>query len=86
MDPQQLPGVDQVASRRIDLELGIADDAIALLRQGGATRAIVGGSCFGEALLPEVRRHARGTGVTVVVLPAIDDAPAALLFQREAQP
>jgi hypothetical protein len=85
MDPQPLPAIDPVAARRIDLELGMADDAIALLLQGGATRAIVGGLRFGEALLPEVRRHALGTGVTVEVLPAIDDAPADLLFQRQAQ-
>jgi hypothetical protein len=83
MDPQPLPGTDPAAARRIDLELGMADDAIALLLSGAATRAIVGGLRFGEALLPEVRRHARGTGVTVDVLPGIDDAPADLLFQRQ---
>ena len=61
----------------------MADDAIAMLVRGGATRAIVGGLRFGDALLPEVRRHARGTGVTVEALPGIDDAPSDLLFRRQ---
>jgi hypothetical protein len=69
-------------ARRIDQELRLADDAIALLEHGGGTRAIVGGLRFGEALLPEIRRHALGTGVTVEALPGIDDGPADLLFQR----
>lgn len=60
----------------------MADDAITLLAVGGGTRAVVGGLRFGEALLPEVRRHALGTGVTVEALPGIDDGPMDLLFQR----
>ncbi len=69
------------AARRIDQELRLADGAIALLQRGGGTRAIVGGLRFGDALLPEVRRHAKGTGVTVEALPRIDDAPSDLLFR-----
>ena len=73
----------QTATSRIDQELDLADGAIALLRTGRSTRVVVGGLRFGEALLPEVRRHALGTGVSVVALPGIDDAPASLLFSRD---
>jgi hypothetical protein len=69
-------------ARRIDIELRMADDAIALLVQGAATRAIVGGLRFGDALLPEVRRHALGTGVVVEPLPCVDEGLVDLLFQR----
>lgn len=75
------PSASAIA-RRIDQELRIADGAIALLQRGGGTRAIVGGLRFGDALLPEVRRHTRGTDVTVEALPGIDDAPSDLLFRR----
>jgi hypothetical protein len=83
MDPEvpERPS-PHITTRRIDLELGMADDAIALLRSGFSTRVIVGGLRFGDALLPVVRRHARGTGVTVVALPGVDDGQADLLFQR----
>lgn len=60
----------------------MADDAIALLRSGFSTRVIVGGLRFAAELLPEVRRHARGSDITVVPLAGVDDGPADLLFQR----
>ena len=64
----------------------MADDAIALVRSGQFPRVIVGGLRFGDELLPEVRRHARGTDVTVVPLPGVDDGPADLLFERASSP
>lgn len=85
MDPRTSRHPSSAAASRIDQELRLADGAIALLQRGGGTRAIVGGLRFGDALLPEVRRHARGTGVTVEALPGIDDAPSDLLFRRSTR-
>jgi hypothetical protein len=83
MDPSlEDPRSPDIARRQIDRELRLADDALALLRSGRFTRVIVGGLRFGDALLPEVRRRARGTDITVTPLPGIDDGPADLLFQR----
>jgi hypothetical protein len=81
MDPRVPNPSTAEVTRRIDRELRMADDAITLLESGGGTRAIVGGLRFGEALLPEIRRHALGTHVTVEALPGVDDAPSDLLFQ-----
>jgi hypothetical protein len=85
MDPRTTRRPAPAAASRIDQELRLADGAIALLQQGGGTRAIVGGLRFGDALLPEVRRHAMGTGITVEALPGIDDAPSDLLFRRSTR-
>ena len=85
MDPRDDPDdarSPNLTRRQIDRELQLADDAIALVRSGSFRRVIVGGLRFGDALLPEVRRHARGTDITVTRLPGIDDGPADLLFQR----
>lgn len=70
----------------MEQELRIADDVIALLERGGGTRAIVGGLRFGDALLPEIRRRASGTGVSVDAVPGIDDGPTDLLFRVLIEP
>jgi hypothetical protein len=75
----------RVTIDRIDQELGLADGAIAILRTGCSTRVLVGGLRFGDALLPEVRQHAMGTGISVVALPGIDDGPVDLLFSRDGK-
>jgi hypothetical protein len=84
MDQPTPPSSTAIATRRIDLELGMADDTIALLLSGCCTRAIVGGLRFGDAILPEVRRHAAGTDVSVDALPGLDDGMSDLLFERRA--
>ena len=75
-----------IAIRQIDRELDMADGAIALVVSGHFPRVIVGGLRFGDQLLPEVQRHARGADVIVTPLPGVDDGPIDLLFQRASSP
>jgi hypothetical protein len=82
MDPRSDPPSPGATRRQIDRELRLEDDAIALLLTGSFTRVIVGGLRFGDQLLPEVRRHTRGTDITVTPIPGVEDRPADLLFQR----
>jgi hypothetical protein len=67
---------------RLEHEVALIRDAIALVASGGAPRVVVAGLKLGDALLPTARRMADQAGVRIVPLWRADEAGLDVAVER----
>ena len=67
----------------LERELTLVREAIAMVTLGAASRVVLSGLRFGEALVDPARRLAEQEGVRIVPLWAADDAGADIAVERE---
>jgi len=67
----------------LERELTLVREAIAMVALGAASRVVLGGLRFGEALVEPARRLAAEEGVRIVPLWTADDAGADIAVERE---
>jgi hypothetical protein len=70
---------------KVEQELSLIRDAIAMVASGGAPRVILAGLRLGEGLLQPARRMALEAGVRIVPLWSADDAGADIAVERIAE-
>jgi hypothetical protein len=71
-----------VVPETIERELRLVHEAIVFVSSGGASRVVVGGIRFGEALLPQARQLALEAGVRIVPLWTSDEAGVDIAVER----
>jgi hypothetical protein len=71
------------AARRLDRELGLVSDAIALVASGSMPRVVVAGLRLSRVVLPEAERLADLAGVRIVPLWTTDEQQFDLRVERK---
>jgi hypothetical protein len=74
--------IADAVSVRLEHEVALIRDAIALVASGGAPRVVVAGLKLGDALLPTARRMADQAGVRIVPLWRADEAGLDVAVER----
>ncbi len=77
--------MDQSAARverKLEYEMNLVREAIAMVANGASPRVVVGGLRFGEALIAPARGLATEAGVRLVPIWMPDDAGADIAFER----
>jgi hypothetical protein len=72
----------QIAARTVEIELGLVQDAIALVASGRSRRVVVAGLRLGDAILAQAEAFGREAGVRVVPLWSTDEAGTDIAVER----